>query len=281
MKTLSTPLKNQSGQGVIEYILVLVVTVGIILGVIYQINDAFRVWASNYFGEYLTCLLETGELPSLSSGEEGICNQQFAEFSISNGRPLIGGGVDSGNNGDGSRPSSPGSSSSSSSSGESSGGAARPGMSNTSTIGGSNRFRASRSSSGGGTSSSSGAGSKESYTGSTDGIAVSQILQRNGKASYVAIQRIGGRGLDGTRARDDNEKSKVKIKGSISTNSKPNRRALMKVQPPEKKFTEVREIDDFTIGSFFRYLIIAAIIIILILLIVLQGGEIRKSMNAE
>lgn len=88
----SSPLKSQSGQAVTEYILVLVVVVGIIMGILYQFNDAFKKYVQSYFGEYVACLLETGELPGLG-GEDGanaqICNASFEPFSLQNGRPLI------------------------------------------------------------------------------------------------------------------------------------------------------------------------------------------------
>ncbi|MCB0377138.1 MAG: hypothetical protein KDD33_01470 [Bdellovibrionales bacterium] len=85
-----TSRANQAGQAVLEYILVLVVTVSIILGILYQFNDAFKNFLDNYFGDYLACLLETGELPSLGGGggpTTGECNAGFQNFSIASGRP--------------------------------------------------------------------------------------------------------------------------------------------------------------------------------------------------
>lgn len=55
---------NESGQGVIEYILVLTITVFLIGTFLYQFSTAFRKYANNFFGEYVACLLETGELPA-------------------------------------------------------------------------------------------------------------------------------------------------------------------------------------------------------------------------
>lgn len=84
-------LGSQRGQGIVEYILVLVVSVSLILGGMYQLNSAFKTWATNYFGNYLACLLEAGELPSISGagGDSGVCNQMFKPFSLADGRPLI------------------------------------------------------------------------------------------------------------------------------------------------------------------------------------------------
>lgn len=85
-----TLLRGQRGQGIVEYVLVLVVVVSIILGGMYQLNTAFKTWANNYFGNYLACLLETGELPSISGtgGDSGLCNQAFKPFTLAEGRPL-------------------------------------------------------------------------------------------------------------------------------------------------------------------------------------------------
>ena len=91
-------LKNQKGQGTTEYILILVVVVAIALGMIYQFNDAFRNWMDGYFGEYLACLIETGELPAIggTGGAPGSCEAQFEPFSLAAGRPALGDGVGEG-----------------------------------------------------------------------------------------------------------------------------------------------------------------------------------------
>jgi hypothetical protein len=81
---------TQDGQAVVEYILVLIVTVGLVLGGVYQLNSAFKAWAKEYYGDYLACLLETGDLPLIDggTGDSGICNQLFKAFSLADGRPL-------------------------------------------------------------------------------------------------------------------------------------------------------------------------------------------------
>jgi hypothetical protein len=83
--------RSQSGQAVLEYILILVVVVGIALGVLYQLNTALKKYVQSYFGDYVACLLETGELPGLG-GDTGAsaesCNALYEPFSLQNGRPL-------------------------------------------------------------------------------------------------------------------------------------------------------------------------------------------------
>jgi len=78
---------NESGQGVIEYILVLTITVLLIGTFIYQFSSAFRKYANNYFGDYIMCLLETGELP----GQAGECKELFSAFDINAGKTSTGG----------------------------------------------------------------------------------------------------------------------------------------------------------------------------------------------
>ncbi len=87
-------LRSTRGQALTEYVLILVVVVALILGTVYQFNDAIRVWANNYFGEYVACLLETGELPALGAavGAAGICEELYQPFSLADGRPPIPGG---------------------------------------------------------------------------------------------------------------------------------------------------------------------------------------------
>ncbi|MBY0384538.1 hypothetical protein K2X05_05215 [bacterium] len=85
---------SQSGQAILEYILVLVVVVGIALGVMYQLNTALKKYVQSYFGDYVACLLETGEMPSLGGGSginSDVCASSYEPFSLKNGRPLIAG----------------------------------------------------------------------------------------------------------------------------------------------------------------------------------------------
>lgn len=92
LRSSGSRLNSESGQAIIEYILVLVVTLGIILGVMYQFNNAFKKYVQSYFGEYVACLLETGELPALggaAGANAQVCDASFEPFSLKNGRPFI------------------------------------------------------------------------------------------------------------------------------------------------------------------------------------------------
>ena len=83
---------REQGQAVIEYILFLIIIVSVILGILYQFNDAFKNFVHSYFGDYIACLLETGELPSLGGDggpSQGVCNAKFKNFSVSSGRSIL------------------------------------------------------------------------------------------------------------------------------------------------------------------------------------------------
>ena len=276
--------RDQSGQAVTEYILVLFFILGIAFGGIYMFNDAIKVWANNYFGDYLTCLLETGELPSIGGapGDSGICNQFFKEFSLSAGRPYKT-LTDSPGTGKVSRSASTGDDASKS------GNKTSRGMNEGSS-------RGSRGGSGGGRGCSGnnlfnkpspnanadngGGASKKivsSYTGSTDADA-------NGGGGYRGMSRRrteGGqlsRGFYVSIDKDEKERPagfsvpSQKNEGGYNTSKKIPIKTILKKDPPQAD-------EPFTIGNFIRLLIIAALIIALVLVI---GGQLLQvSKNSE
>ncbi|MEQ1879327.1 MAG: hypothetical protein ABL958_22010 [Bdellovibrionia bacterium] len=103
---------SRSGQAVTEYVLVLVMAILIFFaagGFLRQFNASFATFVRNYYGEYLQCLLETGELPKLGyEGAESGCDDEFQPFTLAEGRPQFvpprgytppGGGGDEGGGG--------------------------------------------------------------------------------------------------------------------------------------------------------------------------------------
>jgi len=264
------------------------VVVAVIGGVVYQFNDAFRTYARNYFGDYLACLLETGELPSLGGigGGEGLCNERFQEFSLAEGRPLIGDGIGQGGRGGSSEGGDSFRDSSgednfgnSSSEGRSASGRSPTGGRGTRGGGGrsfrsgssllrSQRFRVSQ------------GGEDSTYTGSTDASLPAWALQ--GQSGRIGIQR---RQRFRTRyylpkqdqEEDDGGKSTVAQKvDSQKTNQKKNR---FQVQRKPQKTEPEKEGEAFTIGFFLRFLLIAGIIIALVVFLGGQALQISKSME--
>lgn len=97
-------LRNQSGQAVVEYTLMLIVTLSFLLA-LKPLYTNFGKFINDYVGEYTACLMEFGELPSLGVNEEDlkkhtasggggkVCDAKFAKFTIADGRTPIGGGT--------------------------------------------------------------------------------------------------------------------------------------------------------------------------------------------
>lgn len=262
-------LSSQSGQGVIEYLLVLVVIVGMILGATYQLNSAFKSWANNYFGEYLACLLETGELPTIGGnpGDSGICNEIFRPFSLAEGRPLgdqFGkGGGSSGGNAGGMRE-------------ERRIGGNGAGSANPLRLGGRGFGSGGRGSNAGGKG-RRGDGSG-AYTGSTDvssyGAGYSSRLTR--------IPNSDEKRLDQKFAFDD-EKERVRgRKAGASAKSgeggqQIGRTPLPKPKPKNEEGPDAEAGMGFS--DFIRFLIIAAIVVALVLFLGGQALQIGKSME--
>lgn len=93
-------LNHNGGQAVVEYVLLLVITISMILlfkKSFSNLND----FLDGYIGDYTVCLMEYGELPSLgvsdsdqkkhTGGFGRSCEQKFAGFTFANGRPPVGG----------------------------------------------------------------------------------------------------------------------------------------------------------------------------------------------
>lgn len=93
---------NRSGQAAVEYVLLIVVVVSLVLG-LKNIFSSFNDFMNAYIGDYVVCLMEYGELPSLGVGDSDqkkhtdgsgrSCNQRFADFNFGSGRPPIARGV--------------------------------------------------------------------------------------------------------------------------------------------------------------------------------------------
>jgi len=267
------PLSTSHGQGVIEYILVLIVTVAIILGMIYQFNDAFRVYAKSYFGDYLACLLETGELPSIG-GEGGMCNAFFQPFSIANGRPHLEGTT--GDGGGGSR-NNEGGSAAPTKAGESKPSGNSPYLAKNSGGGGS-QVAPRPSFSSGGDSASSSSRSRRNYTGSSEASIPPSALGIKGSDSGSRDQYLEGDFYVERRQVEESEEgtNKIAYKG---TSSSVQRAQRMRVNRQDASVKSPEADVEFTVGNFLRILLIIAIIVALVVFLGGQALQISKSMD--
>ena len=271
---VKTSKKNDLGQGIIEYLLILVVTVAIILGVVFQFSQAFATFLQSYMGDYVECLLATGELPSLGSNDNNlICDAEFEPFSLANGRPLVdsknsNSSQSSGSDSDGSDDDA--------SSKKTAGTGARP---NNNRISARGLGGGGGSGSGGGTSGSGKGESDEddSYTGSTG-----QSSRKGGRfSSRDEKKRRRIRMFAGVDYADEQKKEKgekkARVKAKDQDTQKAKKAVRLKFITPKEVTTEKEE--SWSFGYLIRFLIIGAIALAIIIFIgnqvlgVVKGGE--------
>ncbi|MFS4458860.1 hypothetical protein [Bdellovibrio sp. HCB2-146] len=271
-----TGLNNNSGQALIEYVLILVITVSLVLALIYQVFKPFQNFIQSYMGSYVQCLLETGELPSFGYGEAAIneegCDAKFAAASWNKGRPPIGTGGNTGNNQSSSSQNS-GSSGSDSSSG--SGGGSYAGSNSRN---GRSMFRAPR---------SAPRGVGEATTGgkvveiALDGNGAGGFFKGSTGGGYVRpARKITAVGITGLTEEEkkklakkaENGGKQMVVQGGLTPPVKK-----IAVKKPEPKPQVEAEESGFTIGNFIRILFIAALIIALVIFIGGQALQMSKS----
>lgn len=293
-----TRLTNSSGQAALEYILVTGLTSVIILGMIYQLNSSFQIWAKSYFGDYLSCLIETGELPSLGTessekSKEG-CSSEYEAFSLTKGRPLIEGvGIKSGSR-EGEDGSSEEGKNSSNQHSEKSSSSSRS-STNQATYEGSesgsegvfasplnsNQIPTNNSSS----KSKKSSKNKQSSKVSDSGIKTLNVGPRHGgREKRVPLSEMDSSfSLSGYGEEEGKEEKKLspnRIKrkkveeSALSTRQKP-----IPAIPPKNQNIKAPELESITFQGFIRYLIIGGIVIALFVLIGGQFLQIKESLG--
>jgi Cobalamin biosynthesis protein CobN and related Mg-chelatases len=276
-------LSGQSGQALIEYVLILIITVSLVLMLMTQIFEPFQKFIQSYMGDYVSCLLETGELPSLGSddttaADEG-CNKQFENASWTKGRPATGSGSTS--TGSSSDSSSSSSSSSSDSDSSSSSGSSNSRYAGSNSRNGSRYFNTPQSRSSGLDGQAQGdgktveialdnGGGGSFFSGNNSSVAIRQ--QR--KVSYVPVTGL-------TEAEKKKVQKKEESKATVLPTGdgvgKPAKKTAVKKPEPKPEFEA--EEKPFTIGNFIRILFIAAIIIAIVIFIGGQALQMSKSME--
>lgn len=270
-------LFQSRGQALVEYVLLLVVTVSILLAVVYQIFRPFQSFVKSYMGDYVACLLETGELPSLGNSDseallsdEG-CDSKFDAATLASGRPSK---YDSQGTNTATK-SDPSSYDSSGSSGGGGGGGVSPSSATNSR---NNLLIASMKKK---TATESGGGAndkvtdipidngskfynrKDSY--SQDGVT------KNGKQTYVPIT---GLSEEEKKKKERQENARRTIASGENLDGPAKKTS---VKPPAPKVAKEAEDEPMTFGNFFRFLLIAAIVIAIIVVLGSQALRIAKS----
>lgn len=273
-------LSGQRGQAMIEYVLMLVVSVALVLALGYQLFKPFQAFVKSYMGDYVSCLLETGELPSLGSddaqeqlAEEG-CNARFDAASVASGRPPKG--------------------SSSSSASSSKSDSSKDGTSDSESSGGS---------SGDSTSASSSDRGGNLLVSSMNKRNATEMAADNGKVTEIPLADASGSkfynrqdswgdnrsgsstgkttalgiaGMTEDEKKKNDRKSEAKRAVAVGENFAPPPKKIT-IQKPEAKAPTIAEDDAMTFGNFFRFLLIAAIIIALLVVLGSQALKISKS----
>jgi hypothetical protein len=270
---------NNHGQALVEYILILVVTVSIILGLLSRFNRSFGDWVNNYFGEYVACLLETGELPSLQ-GQGGanatLCNQLYEPFTMQAGRPP----KKSSQNSQSSSGSKRGDRFRGSSSNSSSGSGADSGAGSSAVRRGSPFVAGGSGGSGGLSNSSSIAGVKEEN--GEDDDEFSNVSQINGIVDGSGDERIRRSQIRTSSSveeekKNNDGKSKVVAKIKAEDGEENSKRFLATGKIVKK--TQVDPDTSLEFGDYLRYLIIALVILIFVIMLMGQGYQVKKSLE--
>lgn len=278
---------NQKGQGLTELILLMIIVVGIIIGSVYQFNDAFKNFADNYFGNYIACLLESGELPALKSeeGSSGVCNSNYEDFSFQSGRPLAagsatttgGGGPTSSarsrRRGDAISPAENAQASGNSFAVGGSTPAAESAPTNLTPLRGRAPIIRQRP--------TTFEARSKSYTGDTSSTTANMNLQQEGAGGSSRSFEDYDQYYDGDPDQQKRERQPTAVKSSTKQQDENGKKkvALMKVNPNLKKAIDEDKGDEFTFGKFIRLLIIIAIILAILLFFGSQIMQISKSME--
>lgn len=301
---LSSSLQfNYKGQGTIEYLLLLVITISMVLLAMANLFKPMQAFMQNFMGTYVACLLSSGELPAIRSENTLKDAEPKCNFSLVAGNATVGNGSNSNSNNPGNTGSNGNKNDDTNNSNNAKDGKDKATGDGSNDSGnsspGSNTYAGSRS-----RRSAFGSGpflrnSADSTRGSDEmagdgGKRYINNLDRNGNDRYfqsrkrttqVAVRNGRGLALNGMME-DEQKKQERKIQTQprvLPKNSEefsvPGKKSLLKPPPPREKILIKQEDETFTFGNFLKYIIIA---IILLLIFILGGGqafEMSKSMD--
>lgn len=268
-------LTSEKGQGLVEYILLLVVVVTIALTFMNLFFKPYAKWASQHIGSYVECLLDQGELPGLG-GANGIkdCDLESAGFGGGGSKTAGGGKTSTDDVSKDTKDSDSGSKDQITSNGTGSTvlGTARDGSSRMRRLGGMD---------GGGTN------SKTFNVGSEGGGSGSGNMRINARYPQIITnknKRDGGAFLSGML---EAEKEKIKKReaknrklASTEVGGVTNQAKKFNVEMKQKKARDVAFSEEgWSFGKLFRLLLIIVIIIALVLFIGGQVMQITKGME--
>ena len=265
---------SESGQGILEYILVLVIILVVILGLVYQFNRKFRLYAEQFFDGYIACLLESGELPGVGGSS---CEEEMKTIADMQAKGLLkfpegagGGGGDGKNAADQKAPED----------------AARDrAPARTETVGGGGRTtnwgNFGRNS---GSGNSTPVGRTDAAKKDSETVGYSALAANSGRFGNYSnpTQRVNTTYVNGDGVADDDPKkgkppvAKTDKKSEDARALKP-RRAIEDTRRRSVASIDVNE-GEFSFGAMIRWLIIAALILAIIIFF---GGQLLQIMRSR
>lgn len=294
-------LNNQKGQGTIEYVLLLVITISMILLAMTNIFKPLQSFMQNYMGTYVACLLTSGELPAIRVENEMKNTEARCSFDLRKGNGTIDGnssgrnGNGSGNNNDSNGRGGAGKNGAGGASSDPSG-KEKSSVDGDSGSGGKSSFAGSRSRRAGfgarakrgatdsGGSDSDSAGGKR-YVNALNNNKNDRFFKNQQRSRVVGYRK--GRGVTMGGMTDDerqNEERQIqaqprKVATSNEEFSVPGKKNVLKPPPEKEKKVAMKEDTNFSFGNFFKYILIA---VVLLLIFILGGGqafEVSKTMD--
>jgi len=285
-------LSNSQGQAVIEYILLLVVSVSLVLGLTYQIFTPMKSFIDDYMGSYVQCLLDTGTLPKFGGDASAQAPEDIDSGCVAKFKNVAGniGANDTSPSSSGSRSGGADSSNShSNQSSDSSNNSEKSGNSNSesSTYAGSasrdgSRFVQKANSAHSGLEgrgsngkvveiAANGNTSNGFFNGNKGGGPT--VIHR--KSTSVSMDGLTQEQKKRLEKNAGNEGRTVSLPGDDLSPSKKK----MLVKKPEPKAPVMEDDQPMTVGNFIRYLFIAALILALVIFI--GGQALQMSKSAE
>ncbi len=265
-------VKGRQGQAIVEYILILVVSLALILTVTVQVFKPMQFFLKDFMGTYVKCLLDTGELPALGGSNKIKDDECKASWSKSRQAS----GLSPQSSGEGSSSSDKKSGRGDTSSDGSNAGFYAGSQSRQSPF-----FNSSRR---GGNSAESSANSKKSVIIALgEGSDSDKFFRAQGGGNKGGYSSSKANTIVGLSSMSDEERKKIgkkepkapRIVASGENFSNVKKKFVVK-PPPVKAFVE-KEEDPFQFGNIFRILFILAIILVLVLLIGGQALQLSKS----
>ena len=265
---------NVRGQAVIEYTLIMLVTVAILMALSQVLFKPFGEFISNYMGKYTACLLEYGELPTLGTTagsqveDDSECNKRFEGGSITAGRPP---------RSDGQAPTSNGPRANTNNN-RGSASAEKSSYAGSSSRGGSSNININRRPSSGVEGSARKSGKVVEIA--LEGGGAGGFFGNSGGNRYAIPQRkissIAITGLTEAEKKELEKKAEGTAGMTIASESVRKEKKKIGIKPPPPPIVYEEE-KPFTIGNFIRYLFIAALVIALVIFIGGQALQMSKS----